>query len=188
MKRSIVFFVLLFYIFSFQPTTLAAGFSSASDHSVYDAIHNGADKTPSPPPTKGVDSASSSIFPLLLKFIFSFILIIALLFVLLRFLSKRNRLLQSNGPVISLGSTMLGNNRSLQVLLIGQTIYIVGVGETVSLIRTISHGEEYQHLLESFENQPEGFSPTWDLKETGKIWSSIFQKQMQKMRHKNEEE
>lgn len=188
MKRSIFFFVLLFYLFSNQPTTLAAGYSSASDHSVYDAIHNGTDKTPSPSKTKVVDSASSSIFPLLLKFIFSFILIIGLLLALLRFLSKRSGHLQSNGSVIPLGSHMLGNNRSLQVLLIGQTIYIVGVGETVTLIRTISQGEEYQHLLESFENQPEEFSPKWDLKETGKAWSSVFQKQLQKIRHKNREE
>jgi flagellar protein FliO/FliZ len=56
------------------------------------------------------------------------------------------------------------------------------------LIRTINQGEEYQHLLESFENQPEGFSPKWDIKDTGKIWSTVFQNQMQKMRHKNEEE
>ena len=42
---------------------------------------------------------------------------------------------------------MLGNNRSVQVILVGQTIYIVGVGEDVNLIRAIPQGEEYQHLL-----------------------------------------
>jgi flagellar protein FliO/FliZ len=188
MKRFMFFFVLLFYLFSLQPTIFAEGTSSSSKTSVYDSIQKGEKEEPSPPSTKAEDSGSSTIFPLFVKFIFSFILVIGLLIVLLRFLSKRSRLMQTNGLVLPLGGQVLGNNRSLQVLLIGQTIYIVGVGETVSLIRSIPQGEEYQHLLESYENQADGLSPKWLTKDSIKNWNTIFQKHMQNMHQENKKE
>jgi flagellar protein FliO/FliZ len=184
MKRTMFLFVLFFYLFSFQPTIFAAGSTSAGGHSVYDAIQKGGE-TPSPPSTKVVDSQSSSLFPLFIKFIVSFVLVIGLMIGLLRFLSKRSRLLQSNGPVLSIGGHMLGNNRSLQVVLIGQTIYILGVGETITLIRSISQGEEYQHLLESFESQAEGQSPQWLTMDSVKKWNSSFRKHIQNMNQRN---
>jgi flagellar protein FliO/FliZ len=185
MKRFMPLFVLFFYLFSFQPSIYAAG--STSDPSVYDTIHK-SEKTTSHTTTKAASSQSPSIFPLFIKFIISFVLVIGLLFLLLRFLSKRNRILPSNGPILSLGGQALGNNKSLQILLIGQTIYIVGVGETVTLIRTISQGEEYQHLLESFENQGDVLSQKWLPMDTKKIWNSVFRKHLQNMQRENGEE
>jgi flagellar protein FliO/FliZ len=187
MKRFMFFFVLLFYLFSLQPTIFAEGTTSSGKTSVYDSIQKG-EEQPSPPSTKAEDSGSPTIFPLFVKFIFSFILVIGLLIVLLRFLSKRSRLMQTNGLVLPLGGQVLGNNRSLQVLLIGQTIYIVGVGETVTLIRTISQGEEYQHLLDSYENQADGLSQKWMTKDSIKNWNSVFRKHMQNMYQENKKE
>jgi flagellar protein FliO/FliZ len=187
MKRTMLFFVMFFYLFSFQSTSFAAGSSSSGEPSVYDTIQKG-DKTTSSP-AKAEDSQSPSLFPLLIKFIISFILVIGLLFLLLRFLSKRGNLLQTNGPVLPIGGHTLGNNRSVQLLLIGQTIYVVGVGDDVTLIRTISQGDEYQHLLESYENQAaEGITPKWFPKDSKKIWDSVFRKHLQKMHHENGEE
>jgi flagellar protein FliO/FliZ len=189
MKRIMFFFVLFFYLFSFQPTMFAAGSASSGDPSVYDSIHKGEKKTPaSPTPTKAVDSQSPSLFPLFIKFIVSFVLVIGLLIVVLRFLSKRGLVMQSNGPVLPLGGHVLGNNRSLQVVLIGQTIYIIGVGETVTLIRSISQGEEYQHLLEGYENQAEAQPSKWLTKDPKKIWDTVFQKHVHKMQQENREE
>jgi flagellar protein FliO/FliZ len=187
MKRSLFFFVLLFYLFSFQPTIFAAGPTTNVEPSVYDTIQKGHEKS-SPPSKKIADSQTPSIFPLFIKFIVSFILVIGLMIVLLRFLSKRSRISQSNGLVLQLGGQVFGNNRSMQVVLIGQTIYIIGVGETISLIRSISQGEEYQHLLESYENQAEGLSSKWLTKDYKKSWNSVFRKHMQNMHQENGEE
>ncbi|PFP30769.1 hypothetical protein COJ96_02055 [Bacillus sp. AFS073361] len=184
MKRSMFFFILFFYLFSFQSTSYAAGSKTVGEPTVYDSIHKGEEKS-EPPQAKAVDSESPTLFPLFTKFIISFIFIIALIFVLFRFLSKRSRLLQSNGPILRLGGHVLGNNRSLQVLLIGQTIYIIGVGETISLIRSISQGEEYQSLLEGYENQTEGLSPKWMAMNSKKRWNSVFQKHVQNMQQEN---
>jgi flagellar protein FliO/FliZ len=179
MKRTMLLFVMFFYLFSFQSTIYAAGTTTAGDSSVYDTIHKGDGKTPSPSP-KAVDSQSPSIFPLFIKFIVSFIIVIGLLIMLLRFLQKRGNLVQSNGPIVSIGGHSLGNNRSLQVLLIGQTLYIIGVGETVTLLRTISQGEEYQSLFESYESQAETQTPLMFTKDPKILWDTVFRKQMQK--------
>lgn len=186
MKRfislAIIFFIL---ILSFQPTILAAG-SSTNGDSVYDTILKGEEKEKSSP-EKVVESElspSPSLFPSFIKFIFSFILVIGLLFVLLRILSKRN-MFQTRGPVIHLGGQHLGKDRSLQILLIGQTIYIIGVGEEVTLVRTISQGEEYQHLLEIVENQPEIPQPNWLPKDSKKLFNDTFVKYLKKMKQGN---
>lgn len=188
MKRFMFVFILLIYLLSFQPTIFAADSSTNGDHSVYETIQKGGEKTKALP-KKVVDSEQSpSLFPLFLKFIFSFILVVSLLILLLRFLSKRNSMLQSSGPVIHMGGQPLGNNRSLQILHIGQTIYIVGVGETVTLIRTISQGEEYMHLLENIGNQADVQPPKWIPTDPKKIWNDIFLKHLKKMKHENGEE
>lgn len=186
MKRSICFFILFLYLFSYQSTIYAAGSSTAGNNSVYDTIQKGEDKQASSPKNV-VDSRSPSLFPIFIKFIFSFLLVVALLIVFMRFLSKRNQVLQSNGPVLPLGGHTLGNNRSLQVVLIGQTIYIIGVGDSITLIRSISQGEEYQHLLEGYENQAE-VSPKWLPKDPKKLWDTVFQRHIKKIKQENGEE
>jgi len=188
MKRFMSIIALFFYLFSFQPTIFAADSTSSGEISAYDSIQKGEEKKTSPSSTKVADSGSPTVFPLFIKFIFSFILVLVLLIGLLRFLSKRSRQIQSNGIVLPLGGHVLGNNKSLQVLLIGQTIYIVGVGENVTMIRSISQGEEYQHLLESYEHQAEGNNPNWLAKGSLKGWNTIFRKHLQNMRKENGEE
>lgn len=184
MKRKIRFAIIFFIlILSFQSTILAAG-SSTNGDSVYDTILKGEEKEKSSPEKVVENGSSPSLFPSFIKFIFSFILVIGLLFVLLRFLSKRN-MFQTRGPVIHLGGQHLGKDRSLQILLIGQTIYIIGVGEEVTLVRTISQGEEYQHLLEIVENQPEIPQPSWLPKDSKKLFNDTFVKYLKKMKQGN---
>jgi flagellar protein FliO/FliZ len=186
MKYLMLLFVMLINLISFQTTIHAEEPKSSAEPSVYDSIHKDEVKT-TPTSDKEMDSSSSSIFPLFLKFIFSFLLVIGLLFALLRFLSKRSTGSQSNGSIIPLGNHMLGNNRSLQILLIGKTIYIVGVGDTVTLVRTLSEGDEYQHLLKSYENQADTLTPSEFFKDSTQKWSSILQKQIKKIQRENDE-
>jgi flagellar protein FliO/FliZ len=185
MKHLVFLFVMFINLISFQTTIQAEETKVSSEPSVYDSIHKDEVKT-TPSSSKENVRESSSIFPLFLKFIFSFLLVIGLMFALLRFLSKRGTS-QSNGSIIPLGGHLLGNNKSLQILLIGKTIYIVGVGDTVTLVRTLSEGEEYQHLLKSYENQADTLTPTDFLKDSTQKWSSVLQKQIKKMQRENDE-
>lgn len=179
MKYFIATFTMLFILLSFLPSGSAEGMTASAEPSVYDTFQKD-EGSPSKADSSIKESESPSLFSLFIKFILSFALIIGLLIFLLKFLSKRNQSLQASGPILSLGGRMLGNNRSLQVVLIGQTIYIIGVGEDISLIRAIPKGEEYQHLLESYENQAE--SLTLKMKESNEKWNSILQKNIEKIK------
>jgi flagellar protein FliO/FliZ len=187
MKRFIIPFIVFYCLFSFQSATFASGSTSDGETSVYDVIQQG-EKQPPREPADTQDSKSTSLFSSFMKFIFSFVLVIALLFLFMNYLSKRSRKFHSNGPILSLGGQSLGNNRSIQVVLIGQTIYIVGVGETITLIRAIEKGEEYQSLLEGFENQAEMITPKWLTMDSKKKWFSVLKKHMKKMKKVNDEE
>lgn len=187
MKYSMIMIFLLISLFSSQPATFAAGSSSSGEGYVSDSYQSGKENNPVQT-EKVADSPSPSLFPLFMKFIGSFVLVIVLLFLLLRYLSKRSQGMQASGPILPLGGQMLGNNRSLQVLLIGQTIYIVGVGENVTLIRTVSQGEEFQQLLKSYETQNETLTPREMIYDTKKLWNSVFRNHMQKMQRENREE
>ena len=194
MKHFKWFFVMFFCLLFVQPTIYAAGTTpsgeSSSEPSVYESMKTGDDQKSVPSPTTSTEVAkgqSPSIFPLFIKFIFSFALVIALLYGVMRYLSKRNNVLQSSGPVLPLGGKMLGNNRSVQVILVGQTIYILGVGDDVNLIRAIPQGEEYQHLLESYENQSESQAPLLFNKDSLK-WKSVFGKQLKKLQNEMDDE
>lgn len=196
MKYSSFLIIFILLLFSFQTTIHAEGSTSKKEQTVFETYKKVEEQKTSPSENV-TDGPSSNIFPIFLKFIFSFALVIGLLFLLLRFLSKRNGLLQSNGPILPLGGHALGNNRSLQAILIGQTIYIIGVGEDINVIRTISKGEEeYQRLLESYENQPDVLPTSWipnDLQnwinsDLQKKWVSVFQNQLQKIMKLNKKE
>ncbi|MHC0038143.1 flagellar biosynthetic protein FliO [Pseudoneobacillus sp. C159] len=187
MKNSSRFILLLLLIFLFSqpPTILAEGSTSSKEPMVYDTMKKEEGKASKPSP-EVVEGSSIKLIPSLMKFLFSFILVIGLLILLLRYLAKRNQALTANGPVLPLGGYPLGNNKSIQVVMIGQTIYIVGVGDDISLIRAIPPGEEYQHLLESYENQ--GESSSWLSNDSRMAWTSVFEKHLKKMIKTNREE
>jgi flagellar protein FliO/FliZ len=138
---------------------------------------------------KQLEGTTVSIVPYIFKFIGSFILIIALLYMVLKYLSKKTKMYQAGGPFHSLGGHSLGNNRSLQMVMIGETLYIVGVGEDVNLIRTIPPGEEQTKILEAMAMKPVDSASDWgaQLKKTAQEkWEVLFQNQLKELKLKSD--
>lgn len=98
---------------------------------------------------------NSSLFPSFLKFIFSFASIIILLLLFLKFLKSKSKQIYSQGPFYAMGGHSLGSNRSLQLLMIGKTLYVLGIGNEVQLLRTIEPGDEQDSILESLVDETE---------------------------------
>ena len=146
LKITLVFgFLLLFSSLSHHQAAYAKG-----GNTVYDAYQTdkGQKNTIS---TQGTPSAgeNSSLVPEVLKFIFSFAAIIILLLLCLKFLKAKSKQMTSQGPMYTMGGHSLGGNRSLQLMMIGTTLYILGVGNDVQLLRTIEPGEEQDLILQS---------------------------------------
>ncbi|RUL55794.1 flagellar biosynthetic protein FliO [Lysinibacillus antri] len=88
-----------------------------------------------------------------MKMFFSLVLVLALLILILKFINKRSTSYQQNSVVRNIGGISVGPQKSVQLLHIGDTLYIVGVGEDVQLIKEIKHPDEVKQLLEYYNEK-----------------------------------
>ncbi|MEW9697710.1 flagellar biosynthetic protein FliO [Paenibacillus sp. SI8] len=95
------------------------------------------------PMTTSLDS-----FGMILKVIFFLILIILLFFVLIKYIAKKNKGSFFGNPVRSLGGVPLGQNKSIQVVEIGHSLFVVGVGDNIQLLDKISDADEVAYISE----------------------------------------
>lgn len=87
-----------------------------------------------------------------IKMLLALIFVLVLLVWVLKFINKKSFHFQQNNLVRNMGGISLGSQKSVQILQIGEKIYVVGVGENVELIKEISDKEEIEQLL-SFYNE-----------------------------------
>ncbi|RIX51814.1 flagellar protein [Paenibacillus nanensis] len=80
-------------------------------------------------------------------------IVIVLIVFALRWLSRRNQLWGGNRSMRSLGGVALGQNKSVQVLEIGGRVYIVGVGEDITLLDRCVDPAEAEHLIALLDAQ-----------------------------------
>jgi flagellar protein FliO/FliZ len=139
--------------------------------------------------------------------IFFLILIIALFFVLIKFLAKRNQYSPFGRSIRSLGGVPLGQNKSIQIVEIGHSLFVVGVGENIQMLEKIDDADEVAYVTElliSAQTEQTSFASLgkWverlrgskkDVEEEVEITSSfqqVFHDKMQRMtsRNKNVEE
>lgn len=93
-----------------------------------------------------------------IKMIFATIFVVALLYFLLKFINAKSRRFQNNQLVENLGGTSLGANRSLQIVKVGDRVFVVGVGEDVQLIKEIDDKEEVSSILSEYNSKIEQLS------------------------------
>lgn len=87
--------------------------------------------------------------------IISLAIVIVLIIFVIKWLSQRNRMWGTNRSLRSLGGIALGQNNSLQVVEIAGRIYIVGVGENITLIDKLDDPEQVNAVIASLERQQE---------------------------------
>jgi flagellar protein FliO/FliZ len=146
-KKWIVLFTVLLIVFK-MPITVV----HASEKTVYDNFHKNKQQDNNLTQKQAQSTPSMGLY--VFQFIGSFLLIIGLLFFVLKYVSRKSKILQGGGVFHAIGGHSFGNHRSLQMLMIGDTLYILGVGDSVNLIRTIPPGEEQTKLLESVAVTP----------------------------------
>ncbi|CAM2894280.1 flagellar biosynthetic protein FliO [Paenibacillus sediminis] len=105
-------------------------------------------------PTGMVDT-SGYIWNLVTVIVVLAIIIFAIVF-LIRLLGQRGRSMTMNRSIRTLGAVGLGPNKSLQAIELGGNIYVVGVGEDISLIDKISDPGEVASLIAALEQEAAG--------------------------------
>lgn len=87
------------------------------------------------------------------KMIFATIFVIFLMYFILRFINKRNHGYKSSQIIENIGGTALGSNRSIQLIKVGKRLLIVGVGDSIQLIKEIEDEQEYKEILEEYNRK-----------------------------------
>lgn len=102
-------------------------------------------------PNPGGPGAGANYYLQLVWVIVVLAVILVLIVYLIRFLNKRNQRLFRHGTIRILGGVGLGQNKSLQIIEIGGSVYLLGVGEDIQLVDKVSDLEEAQRIIDSFE-------------------------------------
>ncbi|MDE5412954.1 flagellar biosynthetic protein FliO [Alkalihalobacterium chitinilyticum] len=97
--------------------------------------------------------SGTSFFMLFMQMIAALAVVIALIYIMLRFVGKRTRSFRDHQTLQSIGGVPLGANRSLQMIKLGDRILVVGVGETIQLIKEIDDETEVAKIMEQHQSE-----------------------------------
>lgn len=100
--------------------------------------------------------------------IVSLAIVITLIVLVIKWLSNRSRMWGANRSMRSLGGIALGQNSSMQVVEIAGSIYIVGVGTTITLLDKIDDPEQAAKVIAAMEAQAGG---SWSTKELASLFN-----------------
>ncbi|WP_227395528.1 flagellar biosynthetic protein FliO [Jeotgalibacillus aurantiacus] len=92
------------------------------------------------------NSGTEINFMTFVRLIGALALVIVLLYGLLKFVNSKTRNFQQSKMIRNLGGTTLGGNRSIQIVKVAGSYYILGVGEDVQLIKEVTSEEEIEEL------------------------------------------
>ena len=168
---------LLLCLVIFMPDPVIA----ANNGSVTDWLTEEGDQPSEPQEEPAEVGANTNIFFLLIKLVFYTIVVVGLIYLLIRFLSKRQQKLQHHSVFTPIGGTPLGNNKSVQMVKVGDSLYMIGVGDNVNLLKEIEDKAEVERILEQAEEQKTGFS-FMNQKQTG--IQELIQASLKKQRNK----
>ncbi len=88
-----------------------------------------------------------NIFFLFLQMFAALAFVLFLIYVVMRFISQRSRSFKSTQALQNLGGVPLGSNRSVQLIKVGDRLFVVGVGESIQLLKEITNEQEKEELL-----------------------------------------
>lgn len=94
--------------------------------------------------------SSGSIYWMIFKVIGFLVVIIGIFMLIMKIISQKNQLFQSGRSIKSIGGLGLGQNKSVQLVQIGRSLYVLGVGNEVKLVDKIDDPEEMQYIIENF--------------------------------------
>lgn len=86
-----------------------------------------------------------------IKVMVALLFVVGLLYGLLKFVNRKNRLYDKNRYMINIGGLSLGQHKSIQLVVIGDSYYLVGVGDDVSLLKEITDPEEIDKLVDFYK-------------------------------------
>lgn len=98
--------------------------------------------------------SSLSVFWMILKVILFLVVIIGIFLVIMKTVSQKGKLFRADRSLRTIGGVGLGQNKSVQLVQIGKTLYVLGVGEEVGLVDKITDEAEIRFILDNLHPAP----------------------------------
>lgn len=98
-----------------------------------------------------------SLFTSFLKMIVALLLVLGLIYVMLKFVNRRQQLFQQTQTLENLGGISVGQNKSIQVVRVGSKMYLIGVGDNVQLLKEVEDDEIKETLANRQVIEPLSF-------------------------------
>ncbi|MGM9924121.1 MAG: flagellar biosynthetic protein FliO [Bacillus sp. (in: firmicutes)] len=155
-KLSKAFCIVFFLVFSY----INVADAEQVDKSVKEVYENPVgpkeepkEQTSSGDPSPDAEAAAENFsFADIFRMIAAAAFVFALLYFMLRFMGNKSRAYQKGHLITNLGGSSLGGNKSIQIVKIGQAIYVIGVGEEVRLLKEITDESEMEQLLSDYNH------------------------------------
>jgi len=150
-----IFAFLVSFLFLYPTTTSV--YAESDTNFVSDCIKGDCKEDSTPAAKKDSDEPAAGGLSAweYIKMVLALIFVVVLFYGLMKFLNKRNLNFQRNQLVQNLGGLSLGAQKSVQLLQVGKTLYLVGVGEDVQLLREITDPDEVATLLALYNERQE---------------------------------
>jgi len=68
----------------------------------------------------------------------------------LKFVNRKNKLYDKNRLMKNMGGISLGQHKSIQLVVIGESYYLIGVGDDIRLLKEITDSDEIDKLVEFY--------------------------------------
>ncbi|MBA2878683.1 flagellar protein FliO/FliZ [Anoxybacillus kamchatkensis] len=116
--------------------------------------------------------------------------VVFLLYTLLKWLNKQNQFYERKGLIQHLGGTSLGTNRTIQIVKVGRRVFVVGVGESIHLLKEITDEQEIEELLKQHEARLDSLLDTsvwkslqslWQRKASEPRFRQLFDRELQRL-------
>ena len=140
------------------------------------------------------DSASADVtFFDFFKMILALAFVLGLIYFLLRFVKSKNRFISGSKYLENLGGTSLGQNRSVQLIKAGNRILILGVSDSVHLLKEIDDPNEIEQIMKDNEekaqiNVQESLRNVWNLNRKMSKKESTFKEELQSLLQERNEQ
>ena len=81
--------------------------------------------------------------------------VLLLIYGAMKLVNKRNHLFDSQKTILNVGGTTLGNNKSLQIVKVGNSLLVLGVSDSIQLLKEVSDEEEKEAILRAYQDRME---------------------------------
>lgn len=168
-KRFLLIVIVMISVFSFSAMSIPAsaekdnmvsdGFDKTSEEKNTDT--SSSDKTTKEDTSETDDQQTGSTLSSgmsvwsYFKVVLALLFVVALLFFVLKLVNRNNKKYQSNQMLQNLGGISVGQQKSVQLLKVGNSLFLIGVGEDIHIIKEITDETEQQTLLKMYDDKQE---------------------------------